>query len=268
MEAFAAVAAGLLIGSFLNVCIHRMPQDLSVVWPGSHCPCCGHPLAWHDNIPLASFLLLGGRCRHCRSTISWRYPLVEFLTAMLFLAGYLTWGPEGGAVKFALFSALLLGMIFSDLQSRILPDEFTKGGIVLGLVMSIAVPLPSGMLHFMLPEMIAHFSSTIEAVFAAVFGGGSLWLVGVLYAKIRHKEGLGFGDVKMVAMMGAFMGLSSALAAVMLGCIAGTVVGLTYVYIAKKDPSTYELPFGSFLGIAALFVSLAEPGWLHWYRNM
>jgi leader peptidase (prepilin peptidase)/N-methyltransferase len=268
MEAFIAVAAGLLIGSFLNVCIHRLPRDLSVVWPGSRCPTCLHPIAWFDNIPVLSFLALAARCRHCRSAISWRYPLVELLTAAMFLAGYLTWGPGAGAVKFALFSALVLGMIFSDLQTRILPDEFTKGGIVLGLALSSIIPLPNGLLNFLLPETIAPFSSTIESAFAALFGGGSLWLVGVIYARIRHKEGLGFGDVKMVAMMGAFMGLSSALAAVMLGCIAGSLSGLAYIYIARKDAATYELPFGSFLGAAALFVGLAEPGWLHWYRNM
>ena len=264
----AACIAGLLIGSFLNVCIHRLTRDLSVVWPGSHCVTCGHPIAWFDNIPVVSFFLLGARCRHCRTRIGWRYPAVEALTALLFMAGFLTFGPNPELIKFAIFASLLVGMIFSDLDQRILPDQFTKGGMVAGFVLAFFVPLPQGLLALLLPPVDLRWISLIESILAAGLASGALWLVGFLYSKIRHKDGLGFGDVKMVAMMGAFLGLPGTLAAVMIGCIAGSVIGLAYIYLARKDAATYELPFGSFLGVASLIVGLTSQGWLHWYLGL
>ncbi|MBK5292481.1 MAG: prepilin peptidase [Acidobacteriia bacterium] len=263
-----ACIAGLLMGSFLNVCIYRLTRDLSVVWPGSHCINCGHPIAWFDNIPVASFLLLGARCRHCGTRISWRYPVVEALTAVLFMAGFLTFGPAPGAIKFAVFAFLLVGMIFSDLDQRILPDEFTKGGILAGFLLAFLVPLPQGLLSLLLRPIDPRWVSLIESALAAGFASGTLWLVGAIYSKVRHKEGLGFGDVKMVAMMGAFLGLPGTFAAVMLGCIAGSLIGLSYIHLAKKDAATYELPFGSFLGAAALLIVLSSQGWLQWYRSL
>src|SRR5579862_5045413 len=127
---------GLIIGSFLNVCVYRLPQDLSVVRPRSYCPACSHPIAWFDNVPLFSFAVLGGRCRHCKAAISWRYPVVEFMTGALFFTFVLKLGPTLPALKFCVLSALLVGLAFADLEARILPDEFTLGGMAVGLVLA------------------------------------------------------------------------------------------------------------------------------------
>jgi len=251
-----AALAGLLLGSFLNVCVHRWPRDLSVVRPGSGCPRCSHGIAWYDNIPLLSFFALGGRCRHCLASIAWRYPLVEALTAALFAVGVLLWGPTLAAGKFALFAFLQLGMIFSDLETRLLPDQFTKGGILLGLAAAWLVPLRGGFFTWFawLPD--PRLNSLLDSALAAGAVSGALWLIGVIYSKVRAREGLGFGDVKMVAMIGAFLGLAPALMTVFLGCITGSALGLAYIAWKKKDASTYELPFGSFLGAAAIAVAL------------
>jgi leader peptidase (prepilin peptidase)/N-methyltransferase len=254
-EVIFAALFGLLFGSFLNVCIYRLPRDLSVVWPGSRCLACGHSIAPWDNIPVLGYVLLGGRCRHCRSAIYWRYPLVEALTAICFGAGVWFWGPTAQAGKFALFSFLLLGMIFADLETRLLPDEFTKGGLILGLLLSLFVPMKMGMMAVFLPQSWSRFFSLADAAVGAAFLSGAFWSLGYVFSKVRHKEGLGFGDVKMVAMIGAFQGVAPALMTAFIGCIGGSVIGLSYIYLAKKDFSTYEVPFGTFLGVAALAVA-------------
>jgi leader peptidase (prepilin peptidase) / N-methyltransferase len=254
-EIVIAALFGLLFGSFLNVCIYRLPRDLSVVWPGSRCLACGHGIAAYDNIPVLSYFLLGARCRHCRCAFSWRYPAVEALTGALFGAGVWWWGPTPQAAKFALFAFLLVGMIFSDLETRLLPDEFTKGGIVAGLILSWLVPVKMGMMAVFVPQHLARLVPFLDAVAGAAVVSGAMWGIGYVFSKVRHKEGLGFGDVKMVAMIGAFQGLAPALMTVFLGCVGGTVLGLAYIYLAKKDFSTYEIPFGSFLGAAALGVA-------------
>ena len=255
-EVVIAALFGLLFGSFLNVCIHRLPRDLSVVWPGSRCLDCRHAISPRDNIPVLSFLLLGARCRHCRSSIHWRYPVVEALTAGLFGAGVWLWGPTPQAAKFGLFAFLLVGMIFSDLETRLLPDEFTKGGIIAGLVVALLVPIKSALMAVFLPRKWAPFVSLADAAIAAALVSGAFWGLAYLHGKVRDKEVLGFGDVKMVAMIGAFLGIAPTLITVTLGCVGGSVLGLAYIYLTKKDFSTYELPFGSFLGVSALLVSL------------
>jgi leader peptidase (prepilin peptidase) / N-methyltransferase len=256
LEMVIAGLFGLLLGSFLNVCIFRLPRDLSVVRPRSHCLSCGQGIAAYDNIPVLSYLLLGGRCRRCRSSIHWRYPAVEILTAALFALGVWLWGPTAEAGKFALFAFLQLGMIFSDLETRLLPDEFTKGGIVAGLLLALVVPMKPGMSAILVPAQWSRYASFFDAALAAVLLSGVLWGVGYIYNKLRHKDGLGFGDVKMLAMIGAFQGAGTAISTLFLGCVGGTVLGLAYVYLAKKDASTYEIPFGSFLGAAALITSV------------
>lgn len=257
-EAVIAALAGLLLGSFLNVCIHRWPRDLSVVWPGSHCPRCRHEIAWFDNVPVFSWLLLNGRCRHCLAAISWRYPLVEALTGALFAAGVVLWGPSLGAVRFAVFAFLMLGMIFSDLETRLLPDQFTKGGIALGLVAAWISPLTGGFFSELHITSNFRLNSVLDSALAAACISAALWLIGWAYSKIRNRDGLGFGDVKMVAAMGAFLGLAPALMAVFAGCISGSLLGLAWIHLKKKD-SLYELPFGSFLGAGAIVVAL----WSH-----
>ncbi len=255
MVELLAFLAGLLVGSFLNVCVHRLPRDLSVVRPRSFCPACARTVAWYDNIPLVSFLLLKGCCRYCGARIGWRYPVVELLTALVFLLAVFQHGAGLQAAKLAVFGALLVGLVFADIETRILPDEMTLGGLVAGVVLSAYVPLHAGLLHIFFPDWGPRILSVAESVLGAGVSSFALWGVGALYFKIRGREGLGFGDVKMVAMIGAFLGLHGALLTIMLGSLAGSVLGLAYILATRKAVSTYELPFGSFLGAAALFIA-------------
>jgi leader peptidase (prepilin peptidase)/N-methyltransferase len=262
MEASLALLFGLLIGSFLNVCIYRWPRDLSVVKPRSHCPACEKTIAWYDNIPVVSYLVLGARCRYCRARISWRYPVVELATGLLFFYWVYAHGVTALAVKMCVFSALLVGLIFSDLEERILPDEMTLGGIVLGLgfawFVKIDQPYGQALLWLVGLEPSEKYRSPVEAAIGAGLPAFFLWGGGWLYEKLRHKEGLGFGDVKLIAMVGAFLGLHAALLTLVLGSIAGSVLGYTYIKVTHKDASTYELPFGTFLGLAALAAGLGQ----------
>jgi leader peptidase (prepilin peptidase) / N-methyltransferase len=286
IESILAFAFGLIIGSFLNVCIYRWPRDLSVVRPRSHCVTCDKTIAWFDNIPIVSYLLLGGRCRNCRARISLRYPAVELLTGALFFAFTLLLGPSLAAIKMCVFSALLIGLIFSDLEQRILPDEFTLGGLALGLIFAFFVPVPDSTAQAIFSLLGADLEgrpgSVAEAAFGAAFPALCLWLVGWIYQKIRHREGLGLGDVKLIAMAGSFLGLYGALLTLILGSLSGSILGLAYIIrrcacawpvaggsprrkfaaitrLARKDMSTYQLPFGSFLGAAALAAAAAGP---------
>jgi leader peptidase (prepilin peptidase)/N-methyltransferase len=263
IEAILALLFGLIIGSFLNVCIYRWPRDLSVVKPRSHCPSCEKTIAWYDNVPVVSYLLLGGRCRHCRARILWRYPVVELATGGLFFYFVYTNGVTPFAIKMCVFSALLVGLIFSDLEERILPDEMTKGGIVLALVFACFVPLEDlggqgilGLLWMAGLHVPARYDSVAQAAIGAALPSFFLWIGGFLYEKIRHREGLGFGDVKLIAMVGAFLGLQAALFTLLIGSVAGAVMGYTYIKLTHKDPSNYELPFGTFLGIAGLVAGI------------
>src|SRR5215475_14872761 len=221
MEALFALLFGLLIGSFLNVCIYRWPRDLSVVRPRSRCPVCDTPIAAWDNIPLVSYLLLRGRCRKCRARISPRYPIVELATAAFFFYFVRSLGATATAVKMCAFSAMLIALIFTDLEERILPDEFTIGGIVLGIVFAGFVQVPditgAALLWMVGIEPNAHWTSLLEAVIGAILPALFLWGGGWLYYKVRHREGLGFGDVKLVAMVGSFLGLRGALVTLIVG---------------------------------------------------
>ena len=257
IEAGIAFLFGLLIGSFLNVCVYRMPRDLSVVRPRSFCPSCEKMIAWYDNIPLLSYALLGARCRHCRARIPLRYPLVELATAAAFALWFAVLGPTLAAAKYAVFSAILIALIASDFEERILPDEFTIGGTVIGLAFAPFVPLQIRWAILLLPASLnVRWLSLAEAALGAGFASGIIWFVGWLYEKVRHREGLGLGDVKMIAMIGAFLGLEPALLTLIAGSLLGSVVGLGYILVKGKDASTYELPFGSFLGFAALAVAI------------
>jgi len=263
IQASLAALFGLVIGSFLNVCIYRLPRDLSV-WnpPRSFCPACEKTIAWYDNLPIASYVLLRGKCRSCSESIHWSYPLVELLTSAAFFAAILKvgLGPEG--IGLCLLSAILIELVFSDLEERILPDEFTIGGTVLGIAMSFWIPR-----HFGLPQILLssltnneRLLSAFDSAFTAAFCALVLWGVGAVYYRVRHKEGLGFGDVKMVAMIGAFLGMQGALFTMVLGSLLGSVIGIAFILIRKKDMASYELPFGSFLGIAALAVAFWQAG--------
>jgi leader peptidase (prepilin peptidase)/N-methyltransferase len=258
-----AFLAGLLIGSFLNVCVYRLPRDLSVASPArSYCPACEKTIAWYDNIPIVSYLLLGGRCRYCHERIPLRYLVVELATGVAFALCDAVLGPTVAALKFAIYSAILITLIASDLEERILPDEFTLGGTLVGLAFAPFVPLERYFVSMLIPYSLGpRWPSFAESAFGAAVGSGSIWLVGFLYQKLRHREGLGLGDVKMIAMIGAFMGLRIALLTLIVASLMGSIVGLLYIRLAKKDAATYELPFGTFLGIAALVVAaLNLPG--------
>ncbi len=259
LEAALALVFGLLIGSFLNVCVYRMPRDLSVVRPRSFCPSCERPIAWYDNIPLISYALLGARCRSCGARIPVRYPIVEAVTGVLFAYIVFAHGATSVAAKTGLFAALMVGLIFSDLEERILPDEFTLGGTFAGILLSLWVPLDRGLISLFLPySWNWRVVSLVEAVAGALLASAMVWLVGAVYQKVRKREGLGLGDVKMIALCGAFLGLEGALLTIMIGAILGSVVGLIFIRLAGKDPASYELPFGSFLGVAALGVALVR----------
>jgi leader peptidase (prepilin peptidase)/N-methyltransferase len=269
IEAVLAALFGLLIGSFLNVCIYRLPRDLSVVRPRSFCPTCEKQIAWFDNVPLLSYAVLGGACRHCRAPIGWRYPAVEVLTSGFFFVITLTLGPTLAALKLCVFSALIIGLIFADLEERILPDEFTLGGTLVGFVFAYLVPLGGGLAYLLFPmEWGNRWLSVGESVLGAGFNSVAIWSVGALYEKIRHREGLGFGDVKMVALIGSFLGMHLALMTLIVGSLLGSLIGLAFILISRKDASTYELPFGSFLGAAALLVAVFGEQISLWYMKL
>jgi leader peptidase (prepilin peptidase) / N-methyltransferase len=253
----AALLFGLLIGSFLNVCISRLPDDYSIVVPRSYCPRCGAWIAWYDNIPLLSYMILGGRCRACRDPISWRYPAVEALTGFLFYLSIEIHGTSWAGVKWCLFAAILVALIFTDLETRILPDEFTKTGTVLGLLLAAVVPIPPGLLAIFWPGARPALTSLLDAASAALVLSCGLWVMARVYERVRGKEGLGFGDVKMLALLGAFLGLESTLLVMILASLFGSLLGLLWVRLRGEDISTYELPFGSFLGAAGLLVAFA-----------
>jgi len=253
---------GLLIGSFLNVCISRLPYDESVVSPRSHCPHCATMIAWYDNVPVLSYVLLRARCRYCRASISARYPIVESLTGALFAAVVwrMGWGWE--SVKWCAFAAILVELAFSDLETRILPDEFTKGGALFGIVLAAIVPLPMGLFSFVAeilrPNSTEAFASVVNSLGSACVLAGGLYGMGALYQRFRGREGMGLGDVKMVAMLGAFLGLETALVGLMLGSLLGSILGLTWIKLRRASAADYELPFGSFLALGALLAAVTH----------
>jgi leader peptidase (prepilin peptidase) / N-methyltransferase len=217
----AAAVLGAVVGSFANVCIHRLPRGESVVTPPSRCPACGARIAFYDNVPVVSFLLLRGRCRRCGAKISARYPLVEGASALLFLLSAAAWGPSLDALRGALLGAACVVLVATDLSDRILPDEVTLGGLALGVALALLEDLTRGG-GFSFGE-----SRLVDALLGAALGGGLLLLVRAAYRKWRRAEGLGLGDVKMLGMIGAFTGPAGAFLAVFAGSLAGSVLGLS-----------------------------------------
>ncbi len=258
IEIALAFIAGLLIGSFLNVCVYRLPRDLSVVKPArSFCPFCEETIAWYDNIPVLSYILLRAKCRRCGAHIPLRYPVVEIVTAVAFAICVAFFGVTAPALKYVLFSAIMIALIASDFEERILPDEFTIGGAVLGLIVAWFVPLHGEFALFVVPYSWGpRWISIVESLIGGAVSSGSIWFAGWLYEKVRHREGLGFGDVKMIFMIGAFLGLPGALLTLIAASLIGAVGGLIFIHFSGKDASTYELPFGSFLGAAALAIAV------------
>jgi leader peptidase (prepilin peptidase)/N-methyltransferase len=268
IEALFALVFGLVIGSFLNVCIHRWPRGRSVVKPRSHCVRCRKFIAWYDNIPVVSYIVLRGRCRHCGRPISIRYPAVELITGLLFFLFVWKFGPTLVALKMCVLSALLLALVFSDLEKRLLPDELTLGGMLLGFVLAAFTPVtdPSaaGLLVLVGLPLKGRAESLAVSALGAFLPAFFLWFGGWVYEKVRHREGLGFGDVKLIAMTGAFLGVGGALLTLLMGSVAGSILGYGYIRATGRDPSTYELPFGTFLGASALVAALAGSQMVGW----
>ena len=272
VTAAAVFVLGLMVGSFLNVCIRRIPAGQSIVWPGSRCPACQAPIKPYDNIPVLSWLLLGARCRNCRAKISPLYPAVELLTGLLFLGCFLAFGLSVEGLKWAVFSALLVALTITDLRERILPDKLNFAGLGIGFALSFftrpvdgtAAWLASRLFDFPPPNPALSFT---DALLGAAAGSGLLWVVAEGYFRLRGREGMGLGDVKMMAMIGAFLGLKRTLLTVLVGSLLGSVLGLLFMLLWSKGRD-YELPFGTFLGAGALLVVFFGTPALAWYQSL
>ena len=248
-----AALAGLLIGSFLNVCIYRVPRDLSVVRPRSFCPACEKPIAWYDNVPVFSFLRLKGRCRQCGAPIGPRYPLVELSTAVLFAATVARFGWTLDSAKWCVFQAVMTVLFWVDLEERILPDEFTLGGSVLGLIFAFFTKVPGDLGGLLLPSAGVRGQSIFEALSGAVALTVPLTVLGKIWERLAKRDVLGWGDVKLLPCIGLFLGLEMGIQTLLLGSLLGLSIGGLYIFIKKKKAREYELPLGSFYcGAAAV----------------
>jgi leader peptidase (prepilin peptidase) / N-methyltransferase len=279
---------GLVFGSFLNVCITRIPAGVSIVSPASRCPNCEKSIKPYDNIPVLSWLILGGRCRNCHQPISSMYPAIELFTALLFVACYLCFGLSMAAFKWLSLSCILTVLIVTDYRERILPDAVNWFGVGLGLAFATRVPPEDGIARMLVGRAGASLPTwapgMLDAIFGAALCGGLLWGAAVVYKLVRGREGMGFGDVKMMFMVGTFLGVRGAFLTILLGTLLGTVIGLGVVAVlfasgwksslARRASqmglggvsslrwaiaSRYQLPLGTFLGIAALLVMFFGP---------
>ncbi len=297
--AAAIFVLGLAFGSFLNVCVYRLPRGISVVTPRSACPKCKQGIALYDNIPVLSWLILRGRCRHCKAPISPRYWMIELLTGALFLACYWCFGLTLSTVKYCAFGFLLLGLIFTDAETKLLPDKMTLPGLALGLVFSLAVPVHDLASQFLPGMMNLPFSgdiavrllSLLDALLGAAVGAAFIYGAGAIYLRWRGTEGMGFGDVKLMAMVGAFLGIKLTVLTIFTASLAGSVFGLTTVLVvwlkrthrfakrladagaarrrawqsAQVVYRNYQMPFGVFLGSMALVALFVGDRFLRWY---
>jgi leader peptidase (prepilin peptidase)/N-methyltransferase len=261
-------AIGALIGSFLNVVIHRVPREESIVFPNSRCPSCGTAIRPYDNIPILSFLVLRGRCRNCGTTIARRYPAVEALTALLFGLVFLHDGLTLALPFDLIFVAALVALVFIDAEHMILPDVITLPGIAFALIVRALVPNVYG-LAFLSEGILEGWPvwavSLAGALFGAAIGGGSLWLMGWLWERLRGVEAMGLGDVKMMFMVGAFLGWPLTVLTIFLGVVGGSVVGVSLMLWRRERDMQMLLPFGIFLGIGAILSLLAGQQIIGWY---
>ncbi|HWZ42023.1 MAG TPA: prepilin peptidase [Candidatus Saccharimonadales bacterium] len=289
---------GLIFGSFLNVCIYRMPRELSVVRPRSACPACSAPIAAYDNIPVFSWLILQGKCRQCKTPISPRYAAVELLTGILFASSWLySMDNLPLAIKSCVLCFLLVGLVFTDAETKLLPDLLTWPGLVAGLVFSLLVSV-DGFANLLLRRwgtLNWHILSFSNAFMGAFFGAGFILGVALLYEAVRNVEGIGMGDVKLMGMIGAFIGVKLTLLVLLLGSLIGSLFGgLLMVAVwrrrlarrkARRSESpaearsrawqsaklifrNFEVPFGVFLGVAALVAFFWGNGLVRWYVGM
>jgi len=231
---------GAIVGSFLNVCIYRIPRDASIVRPGSRCPACAAPILFYDNIPLVSYMVLRGRCRKCGQTIPIRYPLVELITAALFLVFYRVLGLSPELPVSLVFASLLIVISFIDLDHLIIPDILSLGGLLLGVLLSF-------------------FRSSFtyaDSLGGVLVGAGLLFAIAKSYELIRKREGMGGGDIKLLGMIGAFCGIKGVIFSLVSGSLLGTLAGLPLMLI-KGEGMKYALPFGPFLSLGALLYAIA-----------
>ena len=298
-QAFAIFLLGLAFGSFLNVCIYRLPLDLSVVTPRSACPRCKRPIAFYDNMPVVSWLLLRGRCRHCKARISPRYLFVELLTGALFYGCYAYSGFTLTTLKYCVFGFLLLGLIFTDAETKLLPDKLTLPGLALGVLFSLLVPVHDVASQFLpgivsLPfsaDIATRLLSLLDSLLGAALGASFIYGAGAAYLRWRGAEGMGFGDVKLMAMVGAFLGMKLTILTIFAASLAGSLFGLTTVLVvwikrthrfrrrlenlqaarrrgwqsAQMVYRHYQMPFGVFLGSMALLAVFVGNQFLRWY---
>ncbi len=243
-----AFVLGAVIGSFLNVVAARLPAGESILWPGSRCPSCRAPIRWHDNVPIVSFILLGAKCRSCRAPISWRYPAVEGITGLLFAGIVFRYGLTADAAVLALFAAALVVISAIDLDHRIIPDVISLPGIAVGILASL---VPGKRL--LMPILYPGFSPALESFLGAAFGFLFLWGVAAGYEWLMKREGMGMGDAKLLAMMGAFLGLVPAMPIIILASsLVGSLTGIAFGLARGGDLRTFKVPFGPFLAAGAL----------------
>ncbi len=246
--AFWIFAVGAAVGSFLNVCIVRLPRKLSLVKPGSHCPHCQSPIRFYDNIPLLSYLVLRGKCRNCKARISARYFLVEGLSGLMALALFKTFGLSPEFLVYFIFFSALLVIIFIDLDTWTIPDVITLPGVVAGVAAS-----------FLLPHL-----NLWQSLLGLLTGGGVLFLVAMGYQLLRKREGMGGGDIKLLAMIGAFLGLPGVIYTLLASSLAGSLAGVLMMFKDKSGGAT-RIPFGPFLALAAMSYVFWGPTLIGWY---
>lgn len=246
----ALIVIGLCVGSFLNVCIYRLPRGGSLLRPRSRCPGCDYELTWYDNIPVISYAFLAGRCRRCRTRINPRYPIVELLTAVVFVLHFLVFGWTALLVVRLLFACALIVLFAIDLEHQILPNAITLPGLAAGLAFSLVFP-----------------PGVLDALLGALIGGGVLWIIGEAYYRFAGQEGMGGGDVKMLAMVGAFLGWQLVLLTIVLSSLSGALIG-SLILATRRGGMKYAVPFGTFLAVGALTASLVGPELIAWYMSL
>jgi leader peptidase (prepilin peptidase) / N-methyltransferase len=246
----AAAAYGAIVGSFLNVCIYRLPQRKSIVTPRSACARCQRTLAWFENIPIVSYVALRGRCRTCGERISLRYPTIEAITAAMFALGWWYYGPGVLLASRLVLGCALIVLFEIDREHHILPHAITLPGIVAGFVFSF----------FTDPGWISSLAGI-------VIGGGTLLAIAYGYYFVRHEEGLGMGDFKMLAMIGAFLGGPLTLLTLMVASVSGSIVGV-FLILTRRGGMKSALPFGTFLALGAAIAATIGPGLMHWYLGL
>ncbi|HEX8141906.1 MAG TPA: prepilin peptidase [Pyrinomonadaceae bacterium] len=265
---------GAIIGSFLNVVIHRLPREESIVFPNSRCPQCGTAIRPYDNLPIISYLILRGRCRSCRTPISARYPAVEAFTALLYVAVFLLDGATFALPFDLLFVTALVALVFIDAEHMILPNAITYPGIIFALLARLAVPLLTGRPFF--DDLAAGMTgapshwpmwtaSLLGALVGALAGGGSLWLMGWLWERLRGVEAMGLGDVKMMFMVGAYLGWRLTAVTIFLAVLTGSLTGIALMLRRGQRDMQMLLPFGIFLGAGAIISLLVGGHIVAWY---